>query len=109
MSFFITDAFAAATSGSQGDSMYSMVMVGVIFALFYFMLIRPQNQRQKAQRTMVAALTKGDEVVIAAGIIGKITQIDDQYIKLMIADGCEISVQRQAVTSVLPKGTLKAI
>lgn len=109
MSLLISDAFAASTAAAPGDSMYSMMMVAVIFALFYFMLIRPQNQRLKAQRAMVSALKKGDEVVIGAGIIGKVSHLDDQYIKLSIAEGCEITVQRQAVTTVLPKGTLKAI
>jgi preprotein translocase subunit YajC len=108
MSLLISDAFAA-TATSQGDSMYSMMMVAVIFVLFYFMLIRPQNQRLKTQRAMVSTLKKGDEVVIGAGIIGKINHLDEQYIKLSIAEGCEITVQRQSVTTVLPKGTLKAI
>ena len=109
MSFFVTDAFAAAAAQPRGDGMYSMLMVGVIFALFYFMLIRPQNQRMKAQRSMLSALKKGDEVVIGSGIVGKVTHLDEQYLKLMITDNCEILVQRQAVTSVLPKGTLKTI
>lgn len=108
MSFLISDAVAA-TTNQQGDGMYSMLMVGVIFALFYFMLIRPQNQKLKAQRSMVASLSKGDEVIMSGGIIGKITHLDEQYMKLLIAEGCEISAQRQSVTTVLPKGTIKAI
>lgn len=109
MSFFISNALATSTPAPQGEGIYSMLMIGVIFALFYFMLIRPQNQRMKSQRAMVAALKKGDEVVINGGIIGRITQVGEQYMKLMISEGCEISVQRQAVTAVLPKGTLKAL
>lgn len=109
MSFFISDAYAATATAKQGDGMYSMLMVGVIFALFYFMLIRPQNQRAKSQRQMLSALKVGDEVVLGGGIMGKVTHLNEQHLKLSIAENCEISVQRQAVSSVLPKGTLKTI
>lgn len=109
MSFFISEAYAATQTARQGDGIYSMLMVGVIFALFYFMLIRPQNQRMKSQRQMLSTLKVGDEVVIGGGIMGKVTHLNEQYLKLSITDGCEISVQRQAVSSVLPKGTLKTI
>lgn len=110
MSFFISEAYASAAGHQgQGDGMYSILMIGVIFALFYFMLIRPQNQRMKSQQQMLGALKKGDEVVIGSGIVGKVTHLDEQYLKLLITENCEISVQRQAVTAVLPKGTLKTI
>ena len=105
-------AYAATTSAAaaaQADNTYSFVMIAVIFVLFYFMLIRPQNQRAKAQRTLIAGLQKGDEVVVVGGILGKIVSLNEQYLKLQIAEGCEVSVQRQAVTLVLPKGSLKAI
>lgn len=108
MSFFISDAYAA-TAQPASDSMYSFWLMGLIFVLFYFMLIRPQNKRAKALRDLLSALKKGDEVVMSNGILGKITHLDEQYVKLTIADGCEISVQRQAIGAVLPKGTLKAV
>lgn len=108
MSFLISNAYAAATTATQTDSTYSVLMVAVIFVLFYFMLIRPQNQRAKAQRALISALQKGDEVIVG-GMLGKIVALTEQYVKLQIAEGCEVSVQRQAVTVVLPKGTLKAI
>ena len=84
-------------------------MIAAIFVLFYFMLIRPQNKRTKAHREMVGALKKGDEVVTSGGILAKVVSLDDQYVKLSIADGVEISVQRSAVSTVLPKGTLKSL
>ncbi len=109
MSFFINDAFAANAVVSQGDNIYSFVMVGVIFVLFYFMLIRPQNQKAKAQRALNDSLKKGDEVMLSAGMLGKIVTIDEQYVKICIAQGCEVMAQRQAVSAILPKGTLKSI
>lgn len=109
MSFFINDAFAANAAASQGDNIYSFVMVAMIFALFYFMLIRPQSQKAKAQRALIESLKKGDEVMLSAGMLGKIIAIDDQHVKVCIAQGCDIMAQRQAVSAILPKGTLKTI
>ncbi len=111
MSFFISDAMAAAPTAQGGpmDGSFSLIMIGAIFVLFYFMLIRPQNKRAKEHRELLAKLKKGDEVVTSGGILAKVSKIDDQYIKLTIAEGVEISVQINAVSSVLPKGTLKAL
>lgn len=108
MSFLISEAYAASTQTTT-DSLYSFWVIGLIFVLFYFMLIRPQNQRAKAQRDLLSTLKKGDEVVINGGILGKVSHLDEQYMKLTIAEGCEISVQRQSVNAILPKGTLKAV
>jgi preprotein translocase subunit YajC len=83
-----------------------------MFVVFYFLLIRPQSKRQKEHKSMVEALGKGDEVLTAGGIIGKITDLSDQYMTLQIStlDGkpVEISVQRAAVQTLLPKGTMKS-
>ena len=101
MSFFIGDAMAAAgkTAGAQTDGTFSLVMIAAIFVLFYFMLIRPQNKRAKDLR----------EIITSGGILAKIASIDDQYIKVTVAEGVEISLQRSAVSTVLPKGTLKSL
>jgi preprotein translocase subunit YajC len=80
-----------------------------MFVLFYFLLIRPQAKRAKEHRTMVAALAKGDEVVAAAGVLGRIARLDENYVVLEVADGVEIRVQRHAVQAVLPKGTIKSV
>lgn len=111
MGFFISDAIAAAqpTTGGQMDGSFSLIMIGAIFVLFYFMLIRPQNKRAKEHRELMSKLKKGDEVVTSGGILAKISKIDDQYIKLTIAEGVEISIQINSISSVLPKGTLKSL
>lgn len=111
MSFFINDAMAAAsaTPGAQSDGTFSLVMFAVVGILFYVMLIRPQNKRAKQLRDLISKLKKGDEVVTSSGILAKISSIDDQFIKATIAEGVEISLQRSAVSAVLPKGTLKSL
>ncbi|MDF1758374.1 MAG: preprotein translocase subunit YajC [Legionellaceae bacterium] len=114
MSFFITDAIADATSaapaaGQQGDGAFSLIMVVAIFVLFYFMLIRPQSKRAKQHKELVGNLKKGDEVVTAGGILGKVTNIDEQYIKVSASEGVEIVLQRGSITTVLPKGTIESL
>jgi preprotein translocase subunit YajC len=114
--FFIANAYAqnapAAQPGAEGSLMSIGFMV-VIFVVFYFLLIRPQVKRQKEHKTMVDALNKGDEVVTAGGIVGKITEIADQYITLQVASvngqPVQLSMQRAAVQTLLPKGTVKSI
>jgi len=107
MGFFIQDAMAAgATMPAQADGGFSLVMIGVIFVLFYFMLIRPQNKRAKAHTELVNKLAKGDEITTSSGILGRVTSLDEQYIKLSVAEGMDITLQRSAVNTVLPKGTL---
>jgi preprotein translocase subunit YajC len=112
---FISDAFAqAAPAATGGDPGYmSIIFMVLIFVVFYFLLIRPQVKRQKEHKTMVDALSKGDEVVTAGGITGKITEISDQYMTLQIAsvDGkpVAVSILRSAVQTLLPKGTLKTL
>lgn len=110
MSFFISDAMAAAETGqaAQADGTFSLIMIVAIFVLFYFMLIRPQNKRAKEHRNLVEQLKKGDEVVTSGGMLAKVTGLEEQFIKVNIAEGVEISMQRSAVSAVLPKGTLKA-
>ena len=110
MSFFISDAMAAVgNQPGQADSTMSLLMIVGIFVLFYFMLIRPQTKRAKEHRQLVGALKAGDEVVTSGGILGKVNTLDDNYVKITIADGVEINLQRNAIHAVLPKGTLKAL
>ena len=104
----VTDASTAA-SAAQPDGTFSLVMIVAIFVVFYFMLIRPQNKRAKAQRDLVNKLEKGDEIVTSGGILAKVVNLDENYIKASVADGIEINIQRGAVSTVLPKGTLKAL
>lgn len=104
----ISNAFAAgAAAPAQGDGMMSMVMIGVIFILFYFVLIRPQNKKAKEHRDILSQLKKGDEIVTTGGILAKIVEVDDQFLKVSLNTDVEIMIQRNAVSNVLPKGTLK--
>ncbi len=111
MSLFSSNAVSAAGAAApaQADGIYSLVMIAAIFVLFYFMLIRPQNKRAKEHRELVAKLKKGDEVVTTGGVLAKVVSIDELYIKVSIAEGVEVSMQRSAVSTVLPKGTLKSL
>ena len=104
---FISNAYAAPPAAGGQDGSFFIMMI-VIFILFYFMMIRPQSKRAKEQRSMLAALEKGDEVVTIGGQLGKITKVSDAYINLEIAAGVVIQVQKQAVQTLLPKGTIKS-
>jgi preprotein translocase subunit YajC len=105
----ITEAYAQATSGQSGMDLMGLLPIILMFVLLYFLLIRPQTKRAKEHRTMLESLQKGDEVVTAGGALGRITRIGDQYVSLEIANNVEISVQKPAIQSVLPKGTIKNI
>jgi len=104
---FISDAYAAPAPAAQ-DPILGLLPFVVIFVLFYFMLIRPQMKRAKEQKKMIEALQKGDEVITAGGLLGKITKVGEQYVSLEIADNVTIQVQKQTVQTLLPKGTIKA-
>jgi preprotein translocase subunit YajC len=106
----ISPAYAqAAGASSQGDLLTTMLPMIAIFVVFYFLLIRPQQKKAKEARAMLAALEKGNEVVTAGGIVGRITKLNDQYATLEIAPNTEITVQRHAVAQLLPKGTMKSL
>ena len=107
---FISEAHAQAAGGGfpGGDLMTFLPMIA-IFVVFYFLLIRPQQKRAKETRAMLDALQKGDEVITAGGIVGKISKLNEQYATVEIAPNVEISVQRAAISQLLPKGTVKAL
>ena len=109
MSFFISEALAEGGATEQGDPMTSLIFMIVIFAVFYFLLIRPQAKRAKEHKQMVTALSNGDEVVTSGGIYGKLTKVSDEFVEVDIADGTTVKLQRQAISSVLPKGTIKSL
>jgi preprotein translocase subunit YajC len=109
MSFFISDAYAQAAPAAQQPDLFSaMLPFVIIIVLFYFLLIRPQQKRAKEHKKMVEALAKGDEVLTSGGVLGKVTEVGEQYIDVEVAEGVVVKVQRQSVGSVLPKGTLKS-
>ena len=110
MSFFISDALAQpASAATPESSLLSFLPLIGIFVLFYFLLIRPQMKRAKEQKAMIEALQKGDEVVTAGGVVGRISEMADAYLSLEIAPGTVITVQRAAVQMLLPKGTMKSL
>jgi preprotein translocase subunit YajC len=115
MNFLISDALAeapaaAAGAASQGSSpVVTLLMLGVMFAAFYFILIRPQAKRAKEHKAMIAAIAKGDEVVTMGGVLGRVAGLSDAYVTIEIATGVEVKVQRHAIQSVLPKGTIKSV
>ena len=88
--------------------MSSLFMLVILFVFMYFFLIRPQTKRAKQHRELVAALSKGDEIVTNGGVLGRITGLGDQFVTVEIASGVEVKVQRNAIASVLPKGTIKS-
>jgi preprotein translocase subunit YajC len=111
MDFFIASAHAQNAAGQPppGGGLFQIVFLLGLFALFYFIAIRPQRKRQKEHAAMVSALSKGDEVVTSSGILGKIASIDDNYVVLSVADNVSLKFQKVHIHAVLPKGTLKSI
>ena len=106
MDFFISNAYAQ-DAAAQGGLMSFLPLI-VIFAVFYFMLIRPQMKRAKEHKQLVSQLAKGDEVITNGGLLGKITDVTDAFVTLELAENVRIKVQRQAVANVMPKGTIKS-
>jgi preprotein translocase subunit YajC len=105
---FISNAYAQTPAGIDSN-MLSFMPIILMFVVLYFLMIRPQMKRQKEQKAMMEALAKGDEVVTAGGILGKITKVTDAYVALEIANGTEIVVQKASVSTLLPKGTIKSL
>jgi preprotein translocase subunit YajC len=106
MGWLIQDAYAQAEGG--GDPLMSLLPLVLIFVVFYFLLIRPQNKRQKEHKELVANLAVGDEVVTGGGILGKVTEANEQFVHVQVADGVVLKVQRHTIAAVMPKGTVKS-
>jgi len=103
----ISQAWAQSAGGPQGGGIESMLLIVLMFGVLYFLMIRPQMKRAKEHKAMVEALQKGDEIVSAGGILGRVSKINDGYVTLEVAKGVEMQLQRSAVQVVLPKGTIK--
>ena len=103
MDFFIQSAYAQ--GAQQGDPFGFLLPMIVIFAAFYFLLIRPQQKKQKAHAALVSSLKTGDEVLTAGGILGKITGVSEHYVVVQIADNTEIKMQKSSISQVVPKDT----
>ncbi len=109
MSFFIADAVAAAAPAAQQPGIEGMLFPLGILVFFYFLFLRPQSKRAKEKKEMISAMTKGAEVVTSGGILGKVVDMDDNFLKLEVCDNTFIQVQRQSIEGMMPKGTYKAI
>lgn len=107
---FISNAYAqAAVGGDLQSNLTSFLPIILMFVVLYFLMIRPQMKRQKEQKSMMDALAKGDEVITAGGVLGKVTKVVDGYVTLEVSDNTAIIVQKSAVNTLLPKGTIKAL
>jgi preprotein translocase subunit YajC len=106
---FISSAYAQAAPATGGaeSSLFSLLPLVLMFVVLYFIMIRPQMKKQKEHKAMIEAVAKGDEVIIAGGVLGRISKIGDSYLHVEVANGVELQVQRVAVVQVLPKGTFK--
>ncbi len=109
MSFFISDAMAQAAPAQQADPIMSFLPLIILFVIFYFLLIRPQQKKAKEHKQMVETIKKGDEIVTQGGIVGKVTDVSEGFLTCEIADKVEVKVQSHAISTVLPKGTIKTI
>ena len=109
---FISTAYAqtapaAAADGGAESTLYSLLPLVLMFVVLYFIMIRPQMKKQKEHKAMIDAIAKGDEVIIAGGVMGRVAKMGDSYLHIEVANNVEIQVQRAAVVQVLPKGTFK--
>jgi preprotein translocase subunit YajC len=108
MDFFINTANAQSIGTGGGQSMLSLALPVLLLVVFYFLLIRPQNTRAKEQREMLSKVAVGDEVATTGGILGKVTEVGEQFLTLEIASGVSVKLQKFQVALVLPKGTVKS-
>jgi len=107
MDFFISNAWAA--DAPQAGGIMSMLPLFILFAVFWFFLIRPQMKQAKEHKTLVEALAKGDEVATNGGMLGKIKEVGDNFILIEIAKEVQVKIQKNAISTVLPKGTMKSL
>jgi preprotein translocase subunit YajC len=109
MSFFINDAMAQSAGAQSGGTFELIIPLVLMFAIFYFLLIRPQQKKAKEHKKLIEELKKGDEVITTGGLLAKIIEVDDSFLTCEIADKVEVKIQVNAVATVLPKGTIKKL
>ena len=105
---FINEAWAQAAGAPAGGGFESILLIVAMFAVLYFLMIRPQMKRAKEHRELTSKLAKGDEVITNGGIAGRVDELGENFISVEIADGVKVKMQRAAIVAVLPKGTLKS-
>ena len=109
MTLFDTAAYAAEAGAATGPGYMDLLLLVGFVGIFYFLLWRPQSKRRKEQQALMAGLAKGDEVVTAGGIVGKVAKVEDDFVKLQVSNNVELRIQKSAVGATLPKGTLKSL
>ena len=109
MNLFETAAYAADGAAPPGPGYMDLLLLVGFVGIFYFLLWRPQSKRRKEHQQLMSALTKGDEVVTAGGIVGRVTKVEDDFVKVQVASDVELRIQKSAVGATLPKGTLKSL
>jgi preprotein translocase subunit YajC len=109
LSFFISDAVAQTATPSSPSMVSTLLLPVMLIVVFYFLLIRPQQKKQKEHRAMVEALGVGTEVVTGGGVLGKVTELGEQFVTIEIAEGVNVKVQRHSISAVLPKDTIKHV
>ncbi|HNV83461.1 MAG TPA: preprotein translocase subunit YajC [Arenimonas sp.] len=108
LDFFISPAAAQSAAAPAAGGFGLLIMIAVMFVVMWFLMIRPQMKRQKEHRELISKLSKGDEIITSGGIAGRVDDLGDNFITVEIADNTKIKLQRNAITAVLPKGTLKS-
>lgn len=104
--FLISDALAEG-GATQGPGYEMIVMIALFFAIMYFMIIRPQQKRAKDHQKLISSLSKGDEIVTSGGMLGKILKVGENSVQVEVSEGVAIKLQKNSISSVLPKGSLK--
>ena len=106
--FFIQNAWAQGTGTPGGNSSFLIMMI-IFFAIFFLLVIRPQMKQQKEHKKMVESLSKGDEVVTNGGLLGRVSEVGENFIVVEVAKDTQVKIQKNAVSAVMPKGTLKSL
>ncbi len=106
---FISNAYAEGAAAPQGGGLLDFLPLIALLVVFYFLVLRPQQKRAKEHKSLLEALQKGDEVVTLGGALGRVTKVGDAYVAIEIAEGVTINVQKVAIQTTLPKGTIKSI
>ncbi|TAJ78620.1 MAG: preprotein translocase subunit YajC [Gallionellaceae bacterium] len=106
---FISNAYAEGAAPAQGGGIMDFLPLIALLAVFYFLVLRPQQKRAKEVKTMLEAMQKGDEVVTNGGVLGRVVKVGESYVSIEVAEGVTVNVQKVAIQTALPKGTIKSI
>ncbi|MDT8399054.1 MAG: preprotein translocase subunit YajC [Pseudomonadales bacterium] len=109
MNFFINSAYAQGTAATPANPAYQFFILGGFVLIFYLIIWRPQAKRAKEHKALIASIAKGDEVLTNAGMLGKVTKVDEHYVSVQVADNVELKMQKSSIAAALPKGTIKSI